>query len=215
MLTDNECWSWMHSTFIEHFYDLLRNNGLRTNLNSKSWLRFLDDYALWSGNGTPCSLIEEPWLLDDNLDDHYEDKFWLAAIRPARGYGATSSAFVFENEASIHDKSQFFKLMEAFRITTEYFEPLPEGIIAPDKHWTHTYTGGCTYVIGYNCVDDGGLLAESDPVGKTYILNNDLGLKAVVTITEDRRKQDRGQMDYDDFYPMGEYLSEGNIEGYG
>lgn len=214
LLTDDEFWRNMYNSYHEHFYGFLKNNGLRTCFTTKSWLRFQEDHSLWCSKSVPNSSVGEPWLLDDNLDDHFEDKGWLGIIRSARGYGMASSAFAIEDEASVHDKSQFFRLMEAFHITADYFEPLPEGIIAPDKHWTHTYSGGCTYVIGYNCVDDGGLLSEAEPIGKTYTLKNDLGLKAVVTITEDRRKQDRGSMDYDDYCPLGEYLSDGYIEGY-
>ena len=89
---------------------------------------------------------------------------------------------------------------------------MPEGIVAPIKHWTHTFNGAAAYVIGYDCIDDGGLLADDFPVGKTYELTSELGLKAVVTITEDRRKDDRNNMDYDEMMPMGEYLAEGYIE---
>ncbi len=214
MLTDDEFRRFMHDTFIEHFCNFLRNNGLRTYFHSKNWQRFLEDYSLWSVKDTPGCVLGEPWLLDDNLDDSFDDKGLQKIIRSSRGYGVASVAFVNENEASDHDKSQFFRLMEVFHITPDYFEPLPQGIIEPDRHLTHTYHGGSAYVIGFHCVDDGGLIAETEPVGKTYTLKSGLGLKSVVTITEDRRKQDRAKMDYDDFYPLGEYLSEGTIEGY-
>ena len=210
--TDDEFWNRMGETHYNYFYGFLQKNGLRTVFNAKSWLRFLDDFSLWSDKGHPNSSVGEPWLLDDNLDDHIEDKTWLKVVRSARDYGLPANCF--EDEASIYDKSQFFILMKAFHITTDYFEPMPEGIIAPDKHWKHAYNDGCTYVIGYNCVDDNGLLSEEDPVGKTYTLKNDMGLKAIVKIIEDRRKQDRTNIDCDDFSPLGEYLAEGYIEGY-
>ena len=73
--------------------------------------------------------------------------------------------------------------------------PLPEDIIVPERQVTHTYNNCDTCVIGFRCISDGGLSRDPAPAGKTFTLENDLGLKAVITMHDT-------------------VLGEGYIEGY-
>ena len=126
-------------------------------------------------------------------------------------------------EATANDQRAFFHMMEAFHLAPAYFEPLPKSITAAHITAVHQYTGAGVYGTDFNCIDDGGLLTDANPVGKEFHLKNDLGLEAVVTIKEDRRHGSRSGLDFDEIvYPTGkgiaaalaEFLAEGNIEGY-
>lgn len=201
----------MTEKFYVHFYDFFKNHGFRMNISNKSWQRFLEDYDCFIHHKSLESTVGESWFFYDNLDDNFEDKGLLGIARSMRQYGEIPDM---ETEASSQDKAQFFRLMMEFQITTAYFEPIPEGIVRPTKHNTHSYNKVSTWVIDFNCINDGGLLAEEKPIGKTFTLINDLGLKAVVTIKEDRRDQNCNALDRDQFWPLGIYLAEGYVEGY-
>ncbi len=76
------------------------------------------------------------------------------------------------------------RLLELVTLPPEPDPPMPEGMIVPARRVTHTYHGLDTCVIGFNCISDGGLSADPAPAGKTFELTNDLGLKAVITMTD-------------------------------
>ncbi len=46
------------------------------------------------------------------------------------------------------------------------------------------YNDCCQYLIEFNCINDDGLLIDDAPIGKTFQLIDDLGLRAVITITK-------------------------------
>ena len=94
---------------------------------------------------------------------------------------------------------------------------------APENEWAHGYGPCAAYFIRYTCRDDGGLLSDLSPVGKTFTLTDHYGLKAVLTITKVRSFRYWKEPDYDaeyilshpESFPVGiEYLAEGSIEGY-
>lgn len=126
-------------------------------------------------------------------------------------------------EASAEDQRQVIRLMKSFHLPPAFFEPLPEAVIRPRRHYVHGYVNATAYLVEFRCVDDGGLLAAEDPVGKSYRLTDDLGLTAEVLIREDRRNGDRSGMDFDEtvfvtakgiVVQKAEFLAEGRIRGY-
>ena len=126
-------------------------------------------------------------------------------------------------EAPEADRKAYYRLMRAFHVGPEFFEPVPEGMPVPDVVQVHYYNQAGIYGTHFRCVDDGGLLADEAPAGKTFVLKNELGLRAVVTIREDRRGTDRSGMDDDEVVcalkggaavRKAEFLAEGYIEGY-
>lgn len=141
---------------------------------------------------------------------------------------ANHTAWLFDTErmpveASENDQKLFFSLMERFDLSPSFFEPYPDDVLTPNKTYCHTYHAYSSVRIPFHCIDDRGLLCDDNPVDKSFVLVNDLGLKAKVTILEDRRVGDRTGMDFDEIVfstkngivtLKAEFLAAGSIEGY-
>lgn len=189
----------VYKIYYENFWEFLSEHGIYLKLKEANFLRFTEEYRLYQNGQDTDGADLDPWLY--NLFDNVE--------------------------ASKEEKKSFFYLMDQFHLPTLYFEPEPESLLKPNLFNLHTYSNireCCTY---FNCIDDGGLLEENNPVDKTFRLVNDLGLEAVVTIKEDRRTtpyKEREQKDFDiaDVVLPGfgvvlyaaEFFAEGYIEGY-
>lgn len=116
-------------------------------------------------------------------------------------------------------------LLDQLHLPAEYFRPFRASPDAarPERVYVHGY-GPCTaWCIDYTCRDDGGLLSESSPVGKTFTLTDHYGLKAALTVTKVRSAHYWKEPDYDaeyilshpESFPSGiEYITVGSIEGY-
>ena len=100
-----------------------------------------------------------------------------------------------ESAASVDEKALFFEIMEHFGFPAEYYEPVPTGTAIPDMRIA-TYGEGR---IG-GIVDDGGLAAEQNPVGKTFVLIGQYGLKTTLQIL---RQGDNGRGKKCAFWGMG------------
>lgn len=99
----------------------------------------------------------------------------------------------------------------------DYYRPRPksEARYQPGNRVTHVYSKSSTMVVEYNCVDDGGLVNDDAPIGKTFTLVNDIGLRAAVKIVEKREPPfNLFECDKDNYAPLGRYLAKGFIEGY-
>ena len=180
IITSEEKMEKYRDEFHEGFYDFLRKKRLRTRFNERTLSGFLEDYSLYrQGKREYSSQSAEPWLLyDDSL------------------------------EASDLDKTSFFKLMEAFHIPAEYFEPLASSCIMPK--WRKDIAGSGTFaIISFSLIDDGGWIGDSDPVGKTFTFTDELGLKAVIKIERRATKEDDVHNTF-----RTEYVGSGTIEGY-
>ena len=178
------------------FMSFFTDNGLKLRLDGENYPCFAREYPEYRNGRGPADRVHLPWL-----------------------YDVTEGT----REASAEDQRQFFRMMEAFGLTPEYFEPLPAGVQAPDTVPVHRYNSAAVYGVRFRCADDGGLLVDEDPVGKTFRLLSDTGTEAVVTIKEDRRNAGRNGMDFDELVTpaegglivaMAEFLAEGYIEGY-
>ena len=152
----------------EDFYVLARNtlygtnarnfaefSSLRFRFNLGTWERAQEDYKAWRRGESPCSTKGEPWLVTGT-----------------------------SNEACALDKIQFFRLLTAFHVDLDFFEPVPAAIVDPGKEHVHTYHGSEAVRIQFHCVDDGGLLSAQDPCGRTFELRSDKGLRAVLRIKD-------------------------------
>ena len=116
-------------------------------------------------------------------------------------------------------------LLDLLHLPAGYFEPFQEspGVIVPENIYAHGF-GPCTaYFINYTCRDDGGLLSDPSPAGKTFTLTDHYGLKAALTIRKVRSARYWKEPDYygeyilyyPESFPSGiEYLARGSIEGY-
>lgn len=131
------------------------SGGLRYRFTQSTWGRAQEDYLMWQNGDVPCSNEGTPWLIVS---------------------GDASK------EASSADKCQFFRLLEAFHVGLDFFEPAPQEIVNPERDHVHSYFDGEAVRIGFHCVSDGGLLSDPSPCGKTFELRSDKGLKAVLHV---------------------------------
>ena len=194
-ITRDECERVMREEFFTVFLQLFSDNDLKLCLNKTNYPQFVREFETFQKKENPADSNHIPWLYD-------------VSDTPC--------------EANENDQKQFLYLMETFHVTPDYFAPVPDRIPDPGIVPIHPYRFPI-YGIHFNCIDDGGLLSDSSPVGKTFKLKNEFGLTAVLTIKEDRRYIDRSGMDFDEIacYSNGlscivkaDFLSEGCIEGY-
>ena len=169
------------SEFSKGFYEYLDSKRLNLRFNEKSWKSFITDYSLWKKNDQPSIQAGDPWLLC--RDD--------------------------SSEASGPDKISFFKLMNEYLVPVEYFKPTRDSCIRP-RHRYLLYGTGMVGSVTFELADDGGLSTDPDPIGKTFTLVDDLGLKAEIEIIretpeENNRCNNRFESKYD---------AVGTIEGY-
>lgn len=182
---------------------------------SDAWDEFTEDYLAFQKGELSERNSTKTWMWYDNLPDNS-----LAAVI-ARSGAVYETDAAEENAvpASAEDKRMFFQIMEATRLPIlDYYMPLrdDEFKYIPRIHRTHNYHNEECMVVEYKCVDDGGLMNDAEPVGKTFTLVSDIGLRALVTITEERElSDDSWSLDkVDNYAPIGKFLGRGFIEGY-
>jgi hypothetical protein len=196
MIAEDEFRRGMSEAFSEGFLRFLEERRLALRVTGANYARFAEDWAACRKGALPASALP-PWLYD-------------RGERPAR-------------EAAAEDRRLFFILAEAFRLPPAFFEPLPEDVPAPGRDYVHGWREDVTWSVPFLCREDGGLLTDEAPVGKRFTLTDERGLKAALTVWEDRRQTDRSGMDFDELVcasgdglrvRMAEFLAEGCIEGY-
>ena len=162
------------TVLYEGFYDYLPRIGLETRFNDSTWERFTEDYDLWKRGSRLCTETGSAWLLNND--------------------------FV---EASIHEKTVYFKLMEAYRVPLASLKPIPDHVFKPKCHF---HSG--SLIITFDLIDDGGLYLDDNPIGKEYILIDDYNLKASLQIERAGK--------YDEIHNImdPQYVASGTIEGY-
>ena len=195
-LNDSDFLSGMEQALHRGFWSFLSANGIELRINEANYQAFAKEYRSYFD------------VVDDEDHSQYS---WFSDRRDPNG------------EASANDSRMIFYLMGKYRLGPDYFEPIPEDIPRYSLHGIHQYHFDGVYGTDFNCVDDGGLLSDDRPVGKTFRLKNDLGLEAMLTIKEDRRNGYRSGMDFDELVIssdkgtevlLAEFLAEGYIEGY-
>lgn len=197
LLTDWECEIDMTEALDRGFWVFLRDCGIRLRPDRGSYGAFAEAYRAFRSGADFGEAPQTPWLFFD-----------------AEGQTRAATA---------EEIRRFFRLMSRYGMTCEFFEPIPDDVPDPRRRFVHSWHGVSAYSIGFNCADDGGLLTEAQPVGKTFRLTDDRGLTATVTIKEDRRSGDRYGMDFDEMITVtdqgpsllkAEFLAEGAIEGF-
>lgn len=180
MLMETELFGHVCEAILETFEECFKKNRFVFVMDKKqSWTRFKEDYALYKQE-KPCSSTN--------------GSVWLS--------------YQHNIEASPEDKSQWFRIIDAIHLPIDYFEPvdayIDTDIPRPDKTDVHYYHDYTVKSILFDCVNDGGLMEDDDPIGKTYVLKSSKGLSACITVKEFEKilSEIRG------------FVCEGWIEGY-
>ena len=165
-MTEAEYRQLLEEALFEGFFGFLGRKGFSIRVNHASEKGFFEDYSRWQSGEDTGSSEENPWL------------------RVGDGLFFRTDA----DEASAGDKAGFFRLMTAFHLPAAYFEPVPETIIVPECRQGHFAEekiigagpgpGTCYWT------SDGGLSETADPVGKTFVFLDRLGLKTTFTVTD-------------------------------
>ncbi len=174
-ITEDELKWTIRKTFDAYFM-FLWGQGIRTRLSSKTWSGFLSDHEIWLKKMLLSGGDETPWLVS-----------------------RSTNSGVFQAASGV-EKELFFKIMEICQFPVMYYEPTPEHIPIPDMRIT-TYGSGNIWDI----VDDGGLVGDPAPIGKTFILTDKYGLKTSFVIQQQGLDDRRNECDY---------FGYGTIEGY-
>lgn len=134
-------------------------------LSYEDSIQFVADYNHWIHNEE----INGGWF--DNLRFN-----WNSMDMASSDDGAEFKLSVLE----------VLQLVDAILIPICAYKPIPSEIPEPVMDCIHVYANQSVYGIPFNCVDDGGLLSDSNPVGKSFHLMRNDGVKMHITITEFR-----------------------------
>lgn len=177
-MLDDECDRLFREEFWKGFYDYLNKKRVHTKFTDDTWTGFLEDYSLWQNGKGSYSAVGNPWLVYDDSE-----------------------------AASVLDKNRFFKLMEAYYVPSSYFKPIPDGCVKPKQHFD-MYGTGMAGTVRFDLTDDGGLYTCGNPIGHEFILVDDTGLKASISVERAGKKDEiHNRMD-------PQYVGHGTIEGY-
>lgn len=188
-----ECFNLMYDAFTNGFFGLLQGNSLYIEISEFNYEQFSNEYYVYKKG---------------ELSERTNHHAWL--------YVKSGVA----SEATLQDQRQVFYLMKNYHLLPEFFSPIPNNIVRPNKIYLHGWHKVNGYGIHYYCIDDGGLLLDPNPIGKTFRLRNDIGNEAVLTVKEDRRfEQTEKHFDFDEdilcfLGHKADFLAEGYIEGY-
>lgn len=97
-------------------------------------------------------------------------------------------------------------LTEGLHLRAECFMPFQTKAPAPGNIEGHSWHDCRAFCLDFGCTDDGGLLTDPAPAGRTFTLTGRYGLKAVLTIKENQR-EGCGCLN-------AQFPAEGSIEGY-
>ena len=174
----------------EDVLGFLKKKNLCLQIKSRDWLDFLNAVHAWKTDHEDQHLRVCPWLYCEKRG-------------PVRG---DFTAVCRGEEATVSDKANVLRFLEACHVPVEYFRPVPEGVVCPDDHPAH-FPG--EYVIGWNIWE-----ADNEPAqgkwrpGETRTLVDHHGLKTVMRIDqvfEEDEKKHSGDADC---------TGTGTIEGY-
>lgn len=191
----------LHNDAVQAIKDILEPFGLCCVINTNNYQTFLDEYNSWK-NGVP--LTEEfgnEWLFYNICKDK-----------------SIENTIDKENKsipAPHYAKELYFKVLDEYRIPIEYYMPCPENVPNPHAKCTHSYADGHRFLIRFECVNNDNFFADQNPTGKNYILVNEYGLKADITI--DRVYKQGDKIPFRNYFiekTPGSMSVTGTIEGY-
>lgn len=159
IVTDEELTDRVAAEISNAFRDCFVRKGFRLVMETKlNWLQYKEEYGLYKAGIVGAGESGDDWLLFDG------------------------------REAAPEDKNQLFRMNDLLCLPVDFYMPidaeLDSSIPRPDrKQETHTY-GGCTaYNLYLMILDDGGLMRDETPIGKTFGLKTDKGLSVSITVT--------------------------------
>lgn len=163
-------------------------------LSYEDSIQFVADYKHWTNNEE----INGEWF--DNLRFN-----WNSMDAPSSDDGAAFKLSALE----------VLQLVDAILIPICVFKSIPPEIPEPDMDSIHVYANQSIFGIPFNCVDDGGLLSDSNPVGKSFDLTRKDGVRMHIMITEFRPKGTPYKYRNDVFSEISDhYLGIGTIDDY-
>lgn len=191
----------LHNDAAQAIKDILDPFGLCCVINADNHKTFLDEYNSWK-NGIPLTEENEnEWLFYNRSKDK--------SIENAMDEEGISIP------APYYAKELFFEVLNEYRIPVEFYTPRPENIPNPHALCTHSYATGHSFLIRFECVNNDNFFADQNPTGKNYILVNEYGLKAEITIDRVYKKGDK--IPYRNHFiekTPGSMSVTGTIEGY-
>lgn len=176
-LTDNELQKRVDEIFYS-YYLFLENKAVRLRVTEDNWDDVLSDYEKWSHGESPDSKGEKPWLVS------------YSGVEPT--YAAPET-----------ERALFFRIIDFLELPIAHYKPIPDHVAAPFLR-TMSYNDGVKWSI-WSIVDDGGLVNESEPIGKTFVLKDNYGLKTHIKIEQVGKSL---------YVEDPEYRGVGTIEGY-
>lgn len=184
-LSEDELWQGINNVYAGDFHSRYSgfwgNKDLRLRISEENWKDVLVDYEKWSRGEAPDSRSEKPWLESDS------------GLEPIHA-------------ASESERAVFFRYIDYMKLPIAYYEPIPEHIVMPSLN-TRAYNDGDLWSI-WGIVDDGGLIADPAPIGKTFVLIDKYGLKTRIEIQHMGAEQCEWRTYKSDYRGMG------TIEGY-
>ena len=187
-LTEDEIWWQINNVYVGDFSfksykGFWANKDLSLQISEENWKDVLADYEKWSQGEAPDSRSEKPWLQSDS--------------------GLKSKSI---HTASESERAVFFRCIDYMKLPIAYYEPIPDHIVRPCFRYT-MYGPDLKWDI-WGIVDDGGLIADPEPIGKTFVLTDKYGLKTRIDI------QHMGTEQCEWRTYKSDYLGMGTIEGY-
>ena len=180
-------------------FQFLSIRGVQCSPDPDNWQSVLEEYRRWQRNLPPVSKDEKPWLYLSRTKE--ESEIWERTH-----HGDFPSWTKQRIGLCASDKSSLFELLTAFGIPIEYFEPATDDTVFDERKAgipSGAYGAGNPYTIFSKWSDHDNLVRDPAPLGKTFTLISDLGLKAVVTINETT-----------DACGASAFIGDGAIEGY-
>ena len=187
MLSEDERQRRMQDCFRTYYLDYLHERNLQIKVDPARWAEFREAFLRHKG--------------DSNLHD-LSGQSWMIYSRNSKDRQVRSG-----DEATDQEKKDVIKLMDAFHVPIDYYEPVPEGVKCPDE-------SPSAYKPDYWCVgwgiwgDDGGLLQDDFQLGSTIELIDHYGLKSRIQVN------DKIDDDYVKMYGREHFAGIGTVEGY-
>lgn len=181
LITKDECFLKMQLCFYDNYSLFIKENKLKLNITARNFSQFIEEFKEYQSGNIRNDSKHQLWLYDISRD---------------------------KEEATLNDQMLFFDFMEKLHITPIFFEPPPENLPCMNIKQHHVYAFQGVYGTQFNCVDDGGLLNDKNPIGKTYRIRNNQGLEAVLTIVEEKHNDNINNQ------KNKELVANGYIKGY-
>ena len=186
-LSEGERQRRMTDCFCTYYLDYLIDRNLRIRIDPAQWPEFREAFLKYKSDSSRYGLPGQSWLIYS---------------RNSADKGTRHG-----DEATEQEKKDVIRLMDAFHIPVDYYEPVPADVKCPDDSHS-VYDPDHCYVGWGIWKDDGGLLREDFRLGSTIELTDHYGLKARIQVN-DKIDDKQGKLNGGDHY-----AGVGTVEGY-